>query len=399
MIRSYGAWQESGKVCPDNSTETPLSAGATFTGVAAEVSQYSIITVVVDSDQDGTLKMQFSTDGVNWDRSKNIVIDQTIGSGSPHTLEVISKYFRVVLVNGSSNQTHLRLQTLFHVYKSGFLTSSPDEVISKINDAQLSRVSNDPILDISRGLYADKSSIHKFGFNGTVPNGSFADIWAYGPSDATYNWPTTDEAFRIRAGGNVADTAAGNGAREVTIVFLDANGDQQQESLATAGASASASTSATGRRVLRAWVSASGVYGASNTGQILIENETSGQILAAITAEFGQTQLSMYTVPLGYTAYLKRIHVDVSVGTNKDADVRMWQRPNAYTTSAPFGAKRIVRQWTAVQNDNGIVFDKYPAFPALTDLWMEAQGNGATTAVDVDYDLILVKDEAPSIPQ
>jgi len=37
--------------------------------------------------------------------------------------------------------------------------------------------------------------------------------------------------------------------------------------------------------------------------------------------------------------------------------------------------------------------------PALTDIWLDAKGNGATTAVVADYDIFIVKDEAPTSPQ
>ncbi len=382
-----------------NSSTSPLSGAATFTGTSEDVSQYATITVFVDSDVDGTLKMQLSSDGTNWDRSKNVAVNQEIGTGSVHTLEVVAQYFRIVYVNGSSAQAHFRLQAIYHKFRSGFLTSSPDEKISKINDAQIVRVSNDPYLDISRGLYSDKYSFHRFGHNTTVPNGSYADIWSYGPSDASYNWPVTAETFRIKAGGNTADDAAGLGAQSIQIVYLDSTGVQVQEQLATAGASESSATSSTGTRIVRAWVDAAGTINSNNTGAILIENTTSGQIVAEIAAGQGQTEMSQFTVPLDHTAYLSRITIDVAAGTNKDADVRMWQRTNALTFSSPFGAKRIVREWDALQGESTIEFKHLPSFAALTDIWFEAKGNGAETEVDVDYDLVLVKDEAPTAPQ
>jgi hypothetical protein len=386
-----------GVVSTNNSTATPLCACIAFTGTGEDVSRYSTITVIHDTDVDGTLSMQFSTDNSNWDRAKVVCVDQTLASGSVHTLEVVAQYFRVVYTNGSSGQAHFRLQTIYHTDRSGFLTSSPDQMISKMNDAQIIRVSNDAILDISRGLYSDKAAIRKFGHNEVVPNASWADVWAYGPTDATYNWPTTAETFRIQAGGNAADTAAGAGATEITIVYLDANGDEQQETIATAGACASSATSNTGRRVNRAWVSAVGTYGASNTGRIIIENTSTNQIVATIEAGIGQTEQSQYTVPLGYTAYLTRIEIDVDA--NKDADLKFWQRRDAYDTSAPMGAKRLIREWDAIVGQHTREYSAAPSFPSLTDLWFEAYGNGAATEVDVEYDLILVLNEAPKNPQ
>ena len=163
---------DSGYVSKANSSTTNLTTGASFTGTAEDIHQFSTITVYVDTDNDATLKMQFSSDGVNWDRTKQVPIDQTISSGSVHTLEVVANFFRVVLTNdGADTTTHLRLQTIYHVQRSGFLTSSPDQKISKINDAQIVRVSNDPFMDLSRGLYSDKIAIHKFGANDLIQIG------------------------------------------------------------------------------------------------------------------------------------------------------------------------------------------------------------------------------------
>lgn len=245
-------------------------------------------------------------------------------------------------------------------------------------------------LDVGAGLIPGVRAVHKFGFNGTVPNGTFADIWAYGPTDPTYNWPTAAESFRIRAGGDANDTAAGTGARSVTFQFLDATGAEVEETIATNGTGVSAATSSTGRRFNRAFVSGVGTQYGSNTGQIIIENETTNEVVAAIAAGFGQTQLSQYTVPLGYSAYLADINVDVEAGTNKNADVRMWQRQGALETSAPFSPERIVHQWKGLEGALSINLKAYNTFPALTDLWLDAQGNGATVGVDASYDLFLV---------
>lgn len=388
-----------GVVSDNNSTVTILGGSSTFTGLGEEVLDFSIVTVMIDSDVDGTLSMQLSTDNVNWDRAKVVPLDVSIGSGSVHTLEVVSRYFRVIYTNGADAQSHFRLQTIYHRTKSGFLTSSPDQVISKINDAQIVRVANDTLLDVSRGLYKDKDGFHRFGHNTVVPNGTFADIWSYGPTDPTYNWPITAETFRVKAGGNAADTSDGAGARTVQVVYLDSTGIQQQDQLTLAGASASDATSVTGTRFIRAWVDTTGTILHNNTAQILFENTTSGLIVGSIETGVGQTEMSQYTIPKDYTGYLQRITVDVAAGTNKDADVIMWQRRGALTFAAPFGTKRIIREWDALQGESTIDYAYLPSFPELTDIWFEGKGNGAATEIDVDYDLILIKDESPTTPQ
>jgi hypothetical protein len=250
----------------------------------------------------------------------------------------------------------------------------------------------EPLFDMTRGLWTDRQTVHKFGSNDTVPNGSYSDIWTYGATDATYNWPTTAETFRVAAGGNAADTSDGAGARTIQIVYLDGNGRQEQEQLTLAGASASAATSKTATRLIRAYTATAGTYGGNNVGDIVIENTTSNQVVGSISAGIGQTQMSMYTVPLRYTAYVFKTGVDIAAGLNKDADVRMWQRRDALTWTAPYCGTRLLHQWTAAQGNVVADFDTPLVLPELTDVWLEAQGNGSATAVDCYYSLYLVQE-------
>lgn len=112
-------------------------------------------------------------------------------------------------------------------------------------------------LDIARGRYPGVATFQRFGHNPAVPNTAFEPIWS---NSGAYAWPTAADSFRIAAGGNAADTAAGAGARSVVVQYLDADWKIQTETLVTAGASASASSSGTAIRFIRAWVGASGTY-------------------------------------------------------------------------------------------------------------------------------------------
>lgn len=391
-----------GFVSTNNSSTATLGVSGVFTGTGEDISQYSTITVFYDTDVDGSISMQFSSDNSNWDRSKVVTIDQTLASGNVHTLEVVSQYFRIVYTNGTSGQGHFRLQTIYHTARSGFLTSSPDQIISKITDAQVMRVANDPFIDFSRSLYSDKIAIHKFGANQTSPSGSERDIWGYGDTgigNIDYNWQQSASTVRIAAGGDANDTSAGNGARVVTVEGLDTNWDIAIEDITTAGASASSYTSTSFIRVNRAYVKDVGTYHAANTGAITIENG-SAQVLAYIAAGVGQTQLSMYSVPANYTAYLRHAHGSVSAGTNKDATLRMYRVPNADDVTAPMSGagKRLVHIWEQLQGIAELDFYSMPAFSEKTDLWWTAEGTSATS-VSVVYDLILVKDDMPTNPQ
>lgn len=248
-------------------------------------------------------------------------------------------------------------------------------------------INSDP-LGIARGLLENVSIVHKFGCNANVPNGVFEDIWANG---GTYPFPQAAETVRIKAGGNAADTAAGAGARKVLVIGLDENGDLASEEITTNGASASAATTIVFFRVFRAYVTDCGTYGGTNTGAISVENTTSTNVLAMIDAGLSQTQMTMYAVPRGYTAYLSMLSTEVDA--TKPAEVIMWQRRN-FTNVSVFTSKRMVHRSFTVAGAAPFSFKSYIEFPALTDLWFSAQGVGAATSVGVTYDLFLVNNEA-----
>jgi hypothetical protein len=102
-----------GFVDPGNSSITPLAAGATYTGTAIEITDYSAINVAAFSDVNSAingLRMEFSPDGINWDHLHDFDVIGNIGVSYAQAAEL--RYFRIVYINGSSNQTVFRLTTI-----------------------------------------------------------------------------------------------------------------------------------------------------------------------------------------------------------------------------------------------------------------------------------------------
>lgn len=103
-----------GVIDPNNSSTTPLGAGGVFTGLAFEVTEYAAINVTVASDvasaTDG-VRVQFSSDGINWDHSHATTYSG--GSGVGYIFNAEFKYARVVYTNDGSAQGYFRLQTIF----------------------------------------------------------------------------------------------------------------------------------------------------------------------------------------------------------------------------------------------------------------------------------------------
>ncbi len=105
----------SGYVDDNNSSSTPLSAGATFTGVATEVLDYGIIYVNVYSDQESAtdgLEIHFSSDGTTWRAGLGDVFTIFANTEKTFSFQAHKRYFRVVYENGGTNQTEFDLQTI-----------------------------------------------------------------------------------------------------------------------------------------------------------------------------------------------------------------------------------------------------------------------------------------------
>ena len=380
-----------------NSTTAVLASGATFTGTAEEVTQYSQITNTFATDVAGATNLsasyQFSQDGTNWDARIPTTSAQAVqGAGNWigfHSFAPTARYFRVVYTNGDTVQTFFRMQTIYTIFKNLQLVSRADQLVNRSNDVQLTRAVSDPDLDNNIGFVDYRTTVHKFGHNGAVGD-TFETVWE-GPT-AVYPFPTSGSTLRIAAGGNAADDFAGAGARTVVIQgLLASDWTEATETIQTSGTGVSAESANTYIRLNRAYVSDCGTYGAANTAAINIEHTLNGNVVGTIAVEMGQTEQTVNTVPAGHTAYLRDIEIVISDGNT--SDIRMFQRQNADTFSAPFQSRRIVAE---INDSKGAIersFHSWVAFPAMTDIWVEARKitGGGSAGVAVDYDVTLIE--------
>jgi hypothetical protein len=242
-------------------------------------------------------------------------------------------------------------------------------------------------LEVAKGNVPGHSLVHKFGRNDSVPNGSWAFVTLLGQTA----WPlSAATTVRIKAGGNAADTAAGAGAREITVQGIVATTfDEEAETIAPAGASASTATSKSFWRVHRKWVSSAGTYGSANTGAIVLENGAGGTDIITMAAGEGQTQDALFTVPADKTGFLASVHV--TTDSAKPVDVRCWVRENMDDTTAPVTSKRLKLFWDGIANS----FNYRPYSPELSimeksDIWFEAQAGAGGGEVSIDFELLLV---------
>jgi len=276
-----------GETSTGNTTTTPLSSGATYTGTG-EQNGLPQVGVMLKTDNDGTLYFDFSNDGTNWD-STFPVSGFRVASGVSefHTAIKLGRYFRVRLVNDTGAQTYLRLTTY---YGNDFVPSSAplNQTLGRDSDAQSSRPSDftDEVLIGRRGGI---TAFNKFGYRLDLAAASGEQtIWA---TTGNFVPMTTASTFTITY-TNTADGSTSNGALTLYFQYLDSDG-LAQVAVHTLGSTGSDVTAFSGLGINRVAVSTSGST-QTNGGDILITETTGGTTQAAISSGEGVTQQAIF---------------------------------------------------------------------------------------------------------
>jgi len=248
-------------------------------------------------------------------------------------------------------------------------------------------------LDLARGVVADHFVVHKYG-RAIVDNTPRA-LWT--PNDGTggaidVTWLTTPDNIRIAAGGNAADDQDGGaGALQINTMGLDTNFNLINEDLIPEGADASNASTNIFSRIYRSYVNSVGTYHGTNVGKMVIETDAGSPVtMAQIDAGKGQTQMAVYTVPAGWTAFLTYLHIHVD--TNTTADIKMLSYENADDVSSPFsGGVRVRVHLVGLSGDNHMKIKSHIKFNEKTDIWLTGSVGASTSDVTAEFELIVVK--------
>jgi len=130
-----------GKICDSNSTTTPLSAGAVFTGTAQNILAYNAFALFVTSDvasADGGLEIQYSRNGVDdWRTAESYTVNA--GAEKWFTPPAFGAYYRVRYTNGGSDQTSFELTTVLRKVPIKWSSHNIEEAITDEDDATLTK--------------------------------------------------------------------------------------------------------------------------------------------------------------------------------------------------------------------------------------------------------------------
>jgi hypothetical protein len=179
-------------------------------------------------------------------------------------------------------------------------------------------------LQVSRGQIAGHSAIVISGFNAAVGT-SYETIWS---ESTIYAYPATATVIKISS-SDANDTAAGTGARTVTIYGLDASYNQINETVSLSGQTA-VNTTNSYLRVLHLAVATAGSGGAAvgtiYAGTGTVTTGKPATVYGAYTADGGATAC-IYTVPAGYTGYIFDFLTACGVTTaNAYANIGLYSR-------------------------------------------------------------------------
>lgn len=249
------------------------------------------------------------------------------------------------------------------------------------------------LIEVAKGNVPKHSLIQKFGMNYGLGT-SYEPVSVGG----VYNTPQVAGATTLRVkAGNANDTAAGSGAREVTLEGLDETGALVTEAIATAGASASSATTTTFIRLFRVFVSSSGTYATaaagSHSADIVIENGAGGTDWATIYSTgfpHSQSEIGAYSVPLGKTAYL--LDYRAFSDSSKSFEFLFFKRESILDTAAPYEAMRVQFEGVGITTTLDVELSGPIKFDALTDIGFMAKTTSGTADIVGKFNMLLVDD-------
>jgi hypothetical protein len=180
-------------------------------------------------------------------------------------------------------------------------------------------------LQVARNQIMGHSSVFVSGFNATV-GATYETVWS---ESTVYSYPSSASVMEISS-SSTSDTAAGTGARTVTIYGLDANYNQINETV-TLNGTAAVNTTLSYLRVLHLLVNTAGSGGAAagsiyaGTGALTAGKPAN--VYGVYTADGGATA-AIYTVPAGYTGYIFDFLASAGCTTaNAYSNIGLFARP------------------------------------------------------------------------
>ena len=142
-----------------NKSTTALGASASFTGQWDYINRFQGVSVLVKTDQDGTVKLHFSNDaGTTTDHTEQFSV--TGGTDFFKLVEKKGDHCKVEYVNGSVAQTSLVLRTIYRDTSPEVEFDSSDAMLAKQSGSWSMSVSNFPATQAVSNTNLDALSLN-----------------------------------------------------------------------------------------------------------------------------------------------------------------------------------------------------------------------------------------------
>jgi len=243
-----------------------------------------------------------------------------------------------------------------------------------------STVGNIPFyLAVQQGKVPGYSMVNKFGYNSSIGSLSFETIWETGND---YPWQSSAVTVDV-VSDDTNDDVVGTGARTLRIQGLDGSYNLAEETVDMDGTT-TVTTTQTFLRVFRMSVETAGTSG-NNVGNISVTYTGGSDVAATITAGNGQTLMTLYTIPAGYTGYL--LSMNISSGKDQEMEFKFLQRDNTIA-NAGFQTKQFLN---VRGGQTSVIFNAINIIPQKSDIYVSGKGS-STSSASASFDLLLVQD-------
>jgi hypothetical protein len=246
---------------------------------------------------------------------------------------------------------------------------------------------NEPFeLQVSRGQITWHETLFQFGINGAVGT-TFETIWT---ASSVYSYLSAATVIKVSS-DNADDAAAGTGARTIQINGLDGDYNEISEVVTLNGQTA-VNTVNSFLRVFEILVLTAGSGGIAAgivyAGTGTVTSGVPANVYATIPAGYNKSEMALWTVPAGYTAYITSYaFTSASATANNIVTGAMAIRPLGGVFSFEATAK--------MNGGNSFDrhFDTYLVVQEKSDVEMRAAAT-ATAQVTGEFHVIYIKNDA-----
>ena len=157
-------------------------------------------------------------------------------------------------------------------------------------------------LQVGRGMITGHQPVQIFGYSTAVGSTALGPLWeGLTLSGGTYAYPSSAGQVVL-----VSSSASDTSALSLQIQGLDSNYNILTETIALNGTSNVTS--------VNSYLRINGLFATNGTNVGTITAKIATVLYAQINPGVGQTQMSVYTVPSGYSFYLSYIQANASIG-------------------------------------------------------------------------------------